>query len=78
VIREGGVTLLRWQRKRGEKDLVVPANLDGKIKMYLQSAGIVAALMPIPWAGWPIVIWVPLIASIPYSLRSGRAYLQAR
>jgi CDP-diacylglycerol--glycerol-3-phosphate 3-phosphatidyltransferase len=77
LAREAGVTLLRFQRKHGKANLVIPADKDGKRKMILQSVGIGLALIPIPYWWWPIFIWTPLIASLFYSVRSGISYLRA-
>lgn len=78
VARELYVTVLRWQRKHGEANLIVPANEDGKRKMFLQSVGVGMALLPIPFWWWQLIIWIPLAVSLFYSLRSGEAYLKAK
>lgn len=77
IVREGGVTLLRYLSNKGESNLIIPANDDGKSKMFLQSAGIAAALIPVSTPWWQLVIWVPLCVSLFYSMRSGVAYLRA-
>ncbi|MGV9002084.1 MAG: CDP-alcohol phosphatidyltransferase family protein [Candidatus Saccharimonadaceae bacterium] len=78
LVRELGVTFLRYQRKHGKSDLVIPADEDGKRKMVLQSVGIGVALMPFTDSLWAIFIWLPLAASLFYSVRSGIHYLRAK
>lgn len=78
VIRELGVSLVRYLKNRGEATLVVPANNDGKVKMFLQSTGIALAMVPVMTEWWQFIVWIPLIASLFYSVRSGIAYLKAR
>jgi len=78
LVREIGVTILRYVRKRGDSDMVIPADEDGKRKMFLQSVGIGAALVPCPFWWWQLVIWLPLAASLYYSVTSGIHYLKAK
>jgi Phosphatidylglycerophosphate synthase len=85
MVREVGVTGLRWWRKRGESNLVIPADDDGKRKMFLQAVGVGLALVPVSTWGWPTLtdwwpffIWAPLIMSLFYSVRSGIHYLNAK
>lgn len=78
LIREVGISFLRYKRKHGDANLIVPANDDGKRKMFYQSLGVGLALIPVEAWGWQIAIWLPLIISLRYSVRSGVAYLQAK
>lgn len=72
--REVLVTVARAVKKhRG--NLVIPANWDGKLKMALQSTGIVLAFLPHPLA--QVAAWACLLASLPYAWRSAMAYLRA-
>ncbi len=78
VVREVGVSLLRYKYKHGSPSLVVPANWDGKLKMVLQSVGIALAMTPVAATQWQAVIWAVLTMSMWFSIKSGIAYLRAK
>lgn len=78
VVREGGVVVLRYIRKHGTETMSIPANLHGKIKMVLQTTGVVLALIPVSTDWWQVAIWVPLVVSVWFSITSGVDYLKAK
>lgn len=78
LLREAGVAGIRFWHRKNEVQLVIPANDDGKRKMFWQTVGIGFALMPISVWWWEVVIWMPLGLSLVYAWLSGKAYMRAR
>lgn len=77
LARDIGVSVLR-ARKASSKNLIIPANDDGKKKMALQTAGILLALMPPDKRNHKEkLVWACLLTSTWYSLKSAAAYVKA-
>ncbi|MGN6324858.1 CDP-diacylglycerol--glycerol-3-phosphate 3-phosphatidyltransferase [Pseudolysinimonas sp.] len=77
LVREVGITVYRFVVIRSR---VVPADLLGKIKTWVQSIAVTLALLPLdrvvgPWYSW--VVWVLLGAALVLTLVSGASYLVA-
>lgn len=81
LLREWGITILRLFMLRTR---VMPASRGGKIKTVLQTAGILALLLPLAplvgswwlWFGWTIVVaalLVTLITGLDYVIKAVRS-----
>jgi len=81
LLREWGITILRLFMLRTR---VMPASRGGKIKKVLQTAGILALLLPLAplvgswwlWFGWTIVVaalLVTLITGLDYVIKAVRS-----
>ena len=77
LVREVGITVYRFVVIRSR---VVPADLLGKIKTWVQSVAVTLALLPLDrvvggWYAW--VVWILLGAALVLTLVSGASYLVA-
>jgi len=77
LIREVGITVYRFIVIRNR---VVPADVLGKVKTWVQSIAVSLALLPLdrivgPWYSW--VVWIMLGAALVLTLVSGASYLWA-
>lgn len=81
LLREWGITILRLFMLRTR---VMPASRGGKIKTVLQTAGILALLLPLAplvgawwlWFGWTIVVaalLITLITGLDYVIKAVRS-----
>ena len=75
IAREVIVAIAR-EIKQDRKQLVVPANTDGKIKMTLQSLGLMVAFLPSQQ--FAAIALALMSLSLFFAARSGYAYVQAR
>jgi CDP-diacylglycerol---glycerol-3-phosphate 3-phosphatidyltransferase len=75
LVREVGITVFRFIVIR---DTVIPADVLGKVKTWVQSIAVVAALVPLDRfvGGWyPWVVWILLGAALVLTVVSGASYL---
>lgn len=77
ISREILVSLLRWLKERGGRNLVIPANMDGKIKMNLQVVGVIFSLLAMLVPALIYVAWAAFTVSLYFSLKSAVAYVKA-
>jgi CDP-diacylglycerol--glycerol-3-phosphate 3-phosphatidyltransferase len=75
LVREVGITVFRFMVIR---DVVIPAGVLGKVKTWVQSVAVSAALLPFDrlvgeWYQW--VVWVLLGAALVLTVVSGAEYL---
>jgi CDP-diacylglycerol---glycerol-3-phosphate 3-phosphatidyltransferase len=70
-----GITVFRFIVIR---DTVIPADVLGKVKTWVQSIAVIAALVPLDRlvGGWyPWVVWILLGAALVLTVVSGASYL---
>jgi CDP-diacylglycerol--glycerol-3-phosphate 3-phosphatidyltransferase len=77
LVREVGITVYRFVVIRNR---VIPADVLGKIKTWVQSVAVALALLPVdrfvgPWYSW--LVWVMLGAALVLTVVSGASYLWA-
>lgn len=77
ILREVIVSLIRFVKSRSGRQLVIPANKDGKLKMNFQTAGILLAMAATLWPPIVAVAWVAFGASLYFSSKSAYAYIKA-
>ena len=77
LVREVGITVYRFIVIRNR---VVPADVLGKVKTWVQSVAVSLALLPVdrfvgPW--YQVVVWILLGAALVLTVVSGASYLWA-
>ena len=77
LVREVGITVYRFVVIRNR---VIPADVLGKVKTWVQSIAVALALLPVdrfvgPWYSW--LVWVMLGAALVLTVVSGASYLWA-
>jgi CDP-diacylglycerol---glycerol-3-phosphate 3-phosphatidyltransferase len=75
LVREVGITVFRFIVIR---DTVIPADVLGKVKTWVQSIAVILALVPLDrfvggWYAW--VVWILLGAALVLTVVSGASYL---